>query len=196
MKGTHKIMVTRPLTSGEITLARNVFGDAIAYDKVQISDGQFVPLQPKGMGMAPNGNLFMYECYQADYSALPPWQQAHFIHEMVHVWQYQNKVLDPIVDFFKLSLKHRFDYAAAYRYKLTVGRDLLDYNMEQQATIVQDYFLRNICGHPRDTGRCQNEGGTTANPDLFKSVLAKFLVNPGYVRPGSPASESPKPPAA
>lgn len=188
-------MVTRPLTDGEISLARRVFGASIAYDKVTVSDKPFMPLHPKGTGMAPNGHLYMPGCYQPDYAAGAAWTQAFFIHEMVHVWQYQNKVLDPIADFFRLSLKHRFDYAASYRYTLQPGTDLLDYNMEQQATMVQDYFLRHLCGAERDTGRCQNPGGGGVNADLLKSVLAKFIADPAYAR-RSPTPDVPKPPAA
>ncbi len=186
-------MVTRSLTAGEITLARRVFGDAIAYDKVTISDGRFIPLQPKGTGMAPNGHIYMYGCYHTDYAVTGPMTQSHFIHEMVHVWQLQNRILDPIADFFKLSLKYRFDYAASYRYTLKADCDLLDYNMEQQATIVQDYFLRSICGHNRDTGRCQNN-----DVALLQGVLARFLADPGYAKklPPPTGDKPPAPPTA
>jgi hypothetical protein len=186
-------MVTRPLTAAETALARRVFGAAIDYDRVTISDGPFLPGHRRGTGMAPNGRLYMYGCYHDDYAAGSSLTQSHFIHEMAHVWQYQNRILDPIADFFKLGLRYKFDYNAAYRYELSAAKDLLDYNMEQQATIVQDYFLRQVCGADADTRLCQNQGGCAANTDLMKTVLARFIADPGYGRKEPPRTKPPAP---
>ncbi len=184
----------RPLTDGEVALARTIFGDAISYDKVGITDRPFMPFQPKGTAMAPDGNLYMYGCYHDDYAAMPPMTQSHFIHEMAHVWQKQNGVLDPIASALKLSLTFHFNYNAAYFYTLDRARDLLAYNMEQQAAIIQDYFLRVRCGHPRDTGHCRNSADAGA---LYECVLKKFLANPNYARSGAGTSgKPPQPPAA
>lgn len=187
----------RPLTAGEVALARQVFGNSICYDKVGITDGKFMPFQPKGTAMAPDGNLYMYGCYHADYSAMPPLTQSHFIHEMAHVWQKQNGVLDPIASALKLNLTYRFNYNAAYFYTLDAARDLTSYNMEQQATIVQDYFLRAICGHGRDTGKCQTTGGFDTTRTLYEAVLKNFLADPAYARKATPPdSTPPAPPSA
>lgn len=187
----------RALTPGEIALAQRLFGPSICYDKVGITAGKFMPFQPKGTAMAPDGNLYMYGCYHEDYSTQPPLTQSHFIHEMVHVWQKQNGVLDPIASALKLSLTYRFNYNAAYEYALDATRDLTSYNMEQQATIVQDYFLRDICGHHRDTGRCQTAGGFDATRAPYEAVLKNFLADPGYARKAPPSSSAPPaPPAA
>lgn len=183
----------RPLTAGEIALARRVFGDAISYDKVGVTARAFMPLQPHGTAMAPDGNLYMYGCYHDDFSKQPPLTQSHFIHEMAHVWQKQNGVLDPIASAFKLSLQYRFNYNAAYLYKLESTKDLTAYNMEQQATIIQDYFLRALCNHNRDTGRCQTEGGWKNTQALYERVLGNFLANPAYARKTS-GGATPKPP--
>lgn len=172
----------RVLTAGEITLAREVFGNSLDYDRVRITEGRFHPLHPRGTGMAPNGNLYMYGCYSPDYSLGTLQAQAHFIHEMVHVWQYQNKVLDPITAAIQLTLKHKFNYMAAYNYNLASGRDLLSYNMEQQATIIQDYFLLTRSNGLCHTGRCQNN----AQIDVYQNVLANFLTDPSYVRQNPP----------
>lgn len=194
---TEKTTRFRPLTSGEITLAQRIFGNSICYDKVGVTAGQFMPFQPKGTAMAPDGNLYMYGCYHDDFSQQPPMTQSHFIHEMAHVWQKQNGVLDPISSAVKLQLTYRFNYNAAYFYKLDSARDLTSYNMEQQATIVQDYFLRAVCGHSRDTGQCQTTGGWDNTRPLYEAVLKKFLADPTYARKTPPASgTTPRPPAA
>ncbi len=185
----------RPLTAGEIALATRVFGTSICYDKVGITATAFMPFQPKGTAMAPDGNLYMYGCYHDDYAQQPPMTQAHFIHEMTHVWQKQNGVLDPIKSALKLNLAYRFNYNAAYFYTLDAARDLTSYNMEQQATIVQDYFLRTFCGHAHDSGKCQTNGGWDNTRALYEAVLKNFLANPHYARKVPPNSAPPAPPS-
>lgn len=160
----------RPLTPGEIALARSIFKDSIDYASVRIHDGPFLGLQPRHMGMAPNGHIYMHGCFETDYSAGPLHQQSFFIHEMTHVWQYQNKILHPVAAFFDLQMRYRFNYAASYRYTLEPGRDLVDYNMEQQATIVQNYFEK------------RENGGDLSD---YRTVLQKFLDDPAYARRSS-----------
>lgn len=166
-------MAARPLTSGEMKLARSVFGDSIDYGTVRVSPEKFggMDFLPEGTAMAPNGNLFMPGCYCNDYSAKDIYTQGLFIHEMTHVWQYQNKVLAPIVEAAKLNVKYKFNYNAAYAYALDAKKDLLDYNMEQQASIVQDYFvLKHKPVH--DVGEKQ----------LFEKVLKNFIADPAYAK--------------
>lgn len=191
-------MKPRPLTPGEIALAETVFGNSIDYARVTITDGQFIGFQPKGTAMAPEGNLYMYGCYKPDYATGDAYTQGHFIHEMTHVWQYQNKVLKPIVAAVELNFRHAFNYMAAYDYTLDARKDLLDYNMEQQASIVQDYFITKTAGHPAHRGHCKNACTPDDKINLFEKVLDKFLHNPHYARQADfPATfRKPKPPGA
>lgn len=178
-------MAARPLTSGEIKLARSVFGDSIDYGSVRISPEKFggMDFLPEGTAMAPNGNLFMPGCYKEDYAAESVATQSLFIHEMTHVWQYQNKVLAPIVEAAKLNVAHKFNYAAAYAYTLDEKKDLLDYNMEQQASIVQDYFaLKHIGGKHGYRGNCENACDDAEKKRLFEKVLENFIADPSYAK--------------
>lgn len=177
-------MALRPLTKGEIALARTVFGDSIDYAAVYVSDQKFggMDFLPEGTAMAPNGNLFMPGCYHDDYAQESVLRQSLFIHEMTHVWQYQNKVLAPIIEAAKLNVKHKFNYMAAYNYTLDEKKDLLDYNMEQQASIVQDYFVLKNSGQYSFWGNCENSCGDAEKKRLFEKVLEKFLAAPGYAR--------------
>jgi hypothetical protein len=159
--------ISRELTTGETELARQVFGDSIDYAAVRIHDRAYVPFQPKSSGMTPRGELYMRDCYSADYSQGNIYDSALFIHEMTHVWQYQNKILDPIAEAFKLQLKHKFNYAAAYEFTLDKNKDLTNYGMEQQAAIIEQYFMLK---------------GTQADVKLHEDVLKKFLNNPAYAR--------------
>ncbi|HCZ17142.1 MAG TPA: hypothetical protein DHV85_21765 [Candidatus Accumulibacter sp.] len=169
----------RHLTEGEIALARGVFGDSIDYARVTVRPGRYVPFQPRGTAMAPNGHLYMYGCYSADYSRENVYRQAHFIHELTHVWQRQNRVLRPRLSAVVLLLRHAFNYSAAYAYRLEKGRDLLSYNMEQQASIVEEFFLSARGGR---VFSCRNDCDADARRALYGEVLKKFLKDPAYPR--------------
>lgn len=188
-------MTTRMLCAGEIALCQTVFGNSIDYAAVRVHSTPFLPLiQPKGCSMAPNGQLYMYGTYQDDYSKDADWR-IHFIHEMTHVWQYQNKVLDPVKAGIEIALAHKFNYMAGYAYTLESGRAFTSYNMEQQASIVEDYFALVHEGAFWHGGRCQNNCSPADKIGLYESVLKDFLKDPAYVRKNGPASP-PKPPAA
>jgi hypothetical protein len=126
----------RALTPGEISLARSVFGSAIDYTGVTIRRRKFFPLHPRKVTMAPMGHLHFHPDaahYCDDFAAASLPKQAHFIHEMVHVWQAQT------LGRWHLVLRRhpwcRYDYA------LKPGWRLEQYGIEQQAEIVRHAFL-------------------------------------------------------
>ena len=126
----------RPLSSGEICLARSMFGEAIDYARVHIVRRKWWPFQPVGIAMAPTGNIHFHprsESYSDDFSAAPLALQGLFIHEMTHVWQTQRH------GFFYLPLmRHPF---CRYAYALRAGQKFDRYGLEQQAEIVRHIFL-------------------------------------------------------
>jgi len=197
MKSSPPPMKSRPLTTGEIKLAKTVFGDSIDYSTVNIFDGAYIFFQPNHSGMTPNGNIYMRDCFSEDYSKENPHDRGFFIHEMTHVWQFQNKVLNPVAAAIELNLKHKFNYADAYDFHLDGKKDLTDYGMEQQAAIVQEYFM--ICreGHKHHQQHCRNNCSSAEKQKLFADVLAKFLKDPSYAKraqfPIAFKSKPPKP---
>jgi hypothetical protein len=119
-------MTGRFLTPAETKLAESVFGNAINYDSVRIHNRKWVFFQPRGVAMAPNGNL-----YCADFCDGHVDEQGLFIHEMTHVWQQQSGI--------NLILRrHPF---CRYSYTLKPGWPLRRYGIEQQAEIVRHAFL-------------------------------------------------------
>jgi hypothetical protein len=142
-------MTSRPLTAGEIALARSVFGEAIDYSKVRLVRRKWWPFQPVRYIMAPTGNIHFHpksDAWSEDFSAEPLGQQAFFIHEMTHVWQVQAKGR-----LFLLLMRHplsRYDYA------LKPGKPFSRYGIEQQAELVAHRFLAdrgaNIAAPPSD----------------------------------------------
>jgi len=86
--------------------------------------------------MAPMGHLHFHpgaDHYCDDFAAAPLERRAHFIHEMVHVWQAQRRGR-----WYLVLRRHpwcRYDYA------LKPGWPLERYGIEQQAEIVRHAFL-------------------------------------------------------
>jgi hypothetical protein len=126
----------RPLTPGEIALARTMFGETIDYARVRIVRGKWAFFQPRGTVMAPCGNIHFHPeglLYQEDFAAAPLGDQGLFIHEMTHVWQAQTRGR-----FYQPLMRHPFSrYANDWR----PGRPFESYGLEQQAEIVRHAFL-------------------------------------------------------
>lgn len=126
----------RPLTPGEIDLARSVFGDAIDYAKVRMVKGKWWPFQPRTAAMAPMGDIWFHPeggGWSEDFSEEPLGRQGFFIHELTHVWQAQAKGR-----FYLPLMRHPF---CRYDYRLEPGKPFDRYGLEQQAEIVRHRFL-------------------------------------------------------
>ncbi len=166
----------RSLTSGEIAAARSVFKDSINYSKVKIYETKFFFGQPNNSGMTPRGEIHAHGfAYHEDYSLEMPETQAFFIHEMCHVWQHQNKILNCMWSAFTEQIRHGFKYENAYPYFLEADKTLLDYGMEQQASMIEDYYRVVKRGITFRGNRCQNKGTDTKKRALLISVLGDFL---------------------
>lgn len=187
----------RRLTPGEVDLAKTVFGDSIDYSAVRVHDHRLMPpgLQEKTCAMALGNELsFPGDTHNADFSQESDIRkQSVFIHEMTHVWQHQNKVVSLPVAWAKEMLRHKFDYAKSYPYALDAAKDLTDYRFEQQAAIVQDYFLLKRYGLILSY---KERRQTRADKNLYESVLARFLKNPAYARRGKNKENGPAGPTA
>lgn len=136
----------RKLTEGEIQIAKKVFHDLINYDEVKVFNVPYVPWQPIDVFIAPNGNLFINkENFCEDYSKCSLVLQGLFIHELTHILQYQqfqNVILKGMLlqSAYFLSLK-KYN---PYKYEFVQGKSFSDYNIEQQAEIARDIFLKKI----------------------------------------------------
>jgi hypothetical protein len=129
-------MSDRPLTAGEIAIARSVFGDAIDHGKVRLVRRKWWPFQPRNTVMAPTGNIHFHphdELWSEDFAKEPLHRQGLFVHEMTHVWQTQTRGR-----FYLPLMRHPF---CRYRYQLEDGRPFSWYGLEQQAEIVRHRFL-------------------------------------------------------
>jgi hypothetical protein len=129
-------MKGRSLTSGEVELARSIFGDAIDYSRVRLVRGKWWPFQPRNAAMAPMGNIWFHPeagGWSDDFSKEPLGRQGFFIHEMTHVWQAQKGGR-----FFLPLMRHPF---CRYDYRIRARKAFSRYGIEQQAEIVRHRFL-------------------------------------------------------
>jgi hypothetical protein len=124
---------TRRLTAREIALARSVFGDAIDYRKVRVDERSHIGCR-------------QYHFAYVGFNVINCWgnlSDAHFIHEMVHIWQYQHlgAVYIPRALWAQRTVEG-YDYGGVEHLRRAVeeGRGFLDFNYEQQGDIVADYF--------------------------------------------------------
>lgn len=158
MQGTEERIVDagiaepRPLSQGELALARGIFGDALLYDRVRIHARKAYFFQPRDCAMAPDGHVyFPPACHRDDFST-EVGHAAWLIHELTHVWQHQQGMWLRL----RACLSRRYGYGDLARR----ARPFRRYGIEQQAAIVEDAFLlrsgrapRHGCGTQADYAR-------------------------------------------
>lgn len=113
-----------------------MFGEAIDYGRVRIIRRKWWPFQPRGVAMAPTGNIHFHPRspnWSEDFSAERLSLQGLFIHEMTHVWQAQKRGR-----FYLPLMRHPF---CRYAYDLRPDWAFDRYGLEQQAEIVRHAFL-------------------------------------------------------
>jgi hypothetical protein len=124
---------TRTLTQREIILAQSVFGESINYQKVRMDEMSSIACKK-------------YHLAYVGFHIINSWgaiQDTHFIHEMVHVWQYQKLGIVYIPRaLYAQTTQEGYNYGgiAALQKARMEGKNLLDFNYEQQGDIVADYF--------------------------------------------------------
>ena len=183
------LMQRRPLTRGEIVIVRQVYGDRINVDRVQVYDRPYWGnLYYFGAGgtntITLDGNLyFPLGKYKADFSEAELDYQAHFVHEMAHVLQYQQH-MNLRAQAVRSWRAFNFDYESSYSLPWSAfGRPLAEFNLEQQAEIYaliyraqQGEMLNN--GEDYETYRRLRQ---TAND--YDTGKGPIDVGPGYPRP-------------
>lgn len=169
----------RPLTAGEIKLARRIFGNSLDYDKIRIANRRIMKFQPEHGGLCTGNTINISgRAYADDYSQMQSFNlQSFFIHEMTHMWQFQKSPLYFGKKFMKEILSHRFNYMAkAYQYTLENGKSFDDYGLEQQACMVQDYFAWSINQGSGQSHKCQNKDLKTEE----RIVILKEILRPYF----------------
>ncbi|KPJ85753.1 hypothetical protein AMJ57_01780, partial [Parcubacteria bacterium SG8_24] len=122
----------RPLTEPEISVVRTIFGTSIDLDKVRIRFGGPLTWFSSSVTI---GNVISFPAGRYDGSG--PADLAWLVHELVHVWQYQNFGWGYVPE----SVWEQLTESDAYVVHYDATISFLDYDIEEQAVIVAEYFL-------------------------------------------------------
>ncbi len=150
-----RVLRLRRLTQGECDLAREVFGAAIAPQRVRILS---VPVWRRAFVAGPRLIVWPAPTMRADFAHpdTPLRTQAVFVHELTHVWQAQSGIN------LLLGKLRAGDGAAAYAYDLVNGPGFQALNIEQQAMVVEDAF------------RLSRGGQAPHAPELYAAASANW----------------------
>lgn len=124
----------RPLKQAERDLARSVFGNSLNYGRIRL-----IPTQMLEYRTVANNILI-----PKDFTINEAHMSQTFIHELTHVWQYQHQG----TSYISISLGRQIGAAVsrgnrnfAYDYQIRAGQSFFDFAPEQQAFIVENYFI-------------------------------------------------------
>lgn len=181
----------RDLTAGETRMLREIFKDSVDYKKVRIHHSPTADRILRWMGaeaVTHKNLIFMSQsaCAKNYASCRDNYPQYVFVHEAAHVWQAQNGLMPgPLRMAFEnyRRLIPNGDYHTHYEYSLQDGKPLTAYNVEQQASIITDYYMHVRKGSgdmaflnldaPANTDTRRND---------YERTLAEFRQRPAYPR--------------
>jgi hypothetical protein len=130
----------RNLTPGERSLLRQIFEITIPLDTMVLSVNDH-DIGGKDNSITPRGVPWLSsDIWCADFSAetVSNDDRGTFIHECVHVWQYYHGITK--LSAICLFARHLGHYELAYPYDLADSDDFTDFNIEQQASIIEDWL--------------------------------------------------------
>ena len=147
-------MATRLLKESEVEFARQVFQDKLPYERVYLSSRFFPFNEGTAVTVASLSSFVLVRTLRSytifvgpdvfDEGADGPRFRDTFIHELTHVWQGYHGLLgwaymaqSMLAQGYAILTQH--DRNRAYTYK--PGAPWGSYNVEQQARLVQDWFL-------------------------------------------------------
>ena len=142
---------SRGLRSDEIAYAKDIFGDSIDYAPIKIVRNSMIST---GASKTLGNSMYLEDDWggavfndsAAEPLTLTSLGRQLLIHEMGHVWQYQNGGLAYVGDSLWAQLKASLGSGSrngAYEWRPNhdAGVDWADWNPEQQAQAIEDYNL-------------------------------------------------------
>lgn len=128
-------------TEAELKILDEVFGNSIDLNKVKLRLGGILSWGSTKV----IGNIIYINKFSSFIKLRgKAYSNSLLVHETVHVWQYHRigikYALKSIYDQFRGFLKTG-SRGAAYKYSLEPNKKLVDYGIEQQAQIIQDYWF-------------------------------------------------------
>src|SRR6266566_4517861 len=140
---------SRPLTPGEAAAAHRVFGSALNTEGVRISEGGVLTLgSEKGIWHSGTARTLPDRIY----FPLDAFQRKDFmswlIHELTHVWQYQQGAEIPGMIFEGVVGNYDYGKEAGLRKAWENGQAFDEFTTEQQGDILSHYYEALVAGQP------------------------------------------------
>lgn len=136
---------TRLLTDTEREEARKVFGSSISYWQVRVDEHSLISTigayarSASGMGVTTAHTINFNKVINATPGSA---DMAWLIHEMGHVAQYTHVGLQYLGEAIHAQGAAGYDYGGG---AALAGKDLRDFNREQQPDILKDYYIDVVC---------------------------------------------------
>ena len=178
--GMAQFLSGRDVSDTEKALLQPIFKNAVQYDRVKVhqSPGANLFLRITGGEALAVGDVVIVknspsaDTTEADYE---------MVHEFAHVWRNQNcgdTIAANLREIFSAVLPGNGVFSR-YDYALEDGKKLEDYGVEQQASIIADYYrIKNGNGPYYITNQIAR--GQNVMP-LYNAVLVDFLKDPAYL---------------
>lgn len=179
----------RTMTPGEVALAKPIFGDTIPYEKIHIFNRPptYNLHGADAVAVAHRSNMYLSERMgPARYDFGPDDEHADdFVHELTHLWQY-----------YAHGISEKKE-EQSYKFNLKDHPRFEDFNQEQQAEIVLEYFNRH-----RTLTNFLTHAGQRKNVDIsfrdtkireYCADLAPYEAKLSQALPVKPVPACPKP---
>ncbi len=133
---------TRPLDKREKELVRKFFGSSLSLKRIRVDEFAFG-------GPASHGFAYV------SFYTINSWGEMTediFVHELVHIWQYQQLGSVYIPRALRAQFSHEgYDYGGLANLVLAIrtGKKLEAFNLEQQGDIIADYYRILLGKNPR-----------------------------------------------
>ena len=141
----HLVTKTTPLSGDEVAIISSILGPyGLRYGDVRVAEGGLFDLIFKY-----NGNMAFATWHTINLPRTGRHTRATLpivVHELTHVYQYErvgSRYLGEAIYVLVKTKRNCYDYGAAEGLLIAVaaGREFCDHNREQQAMIIQDYFV-------------------------------------------------------
>ncbi|HKK76255.1 MAG TPA: hypothetical protein VJ953_14345 [Saprospiraceae bacterium] len=124
---------TRPLYGWEIELGKRIYGESIRWQRVRLDEAAWIG--PRQFSL----------CYVSGFTinSWGPMNNALLIHELMHVWQYQQMGLVYIVHALRAyHSEENYNYGGLEKLRevKATQKGIWVFNLEQQADIMSDYY--------------------------------------------------------
>lgn len=124
----------RYLSEDEVILARGIFGRSIDFSRVRLIPTEVLEYRTIGNTIR----------IPHDFTITDEYMAQTFIHELTHVWQYQQSGTRYISESLGAQIGATIERGGrnfAYDYSITPDKSFFDFSHEQQASIVESYFM-------------------------------------------------------